>query len=72
MPMWLLLAADEGPGRGDDPSPLGGVLTIVGVILLVAAVAAAGLWLAVTLSRRRKGDRTADGESHDPGRVGRP
>ena len=43
MPMWLLLAADEGPGRGDDPSPLGGVITIVGVMQLVAAVEAAGL-----------------------------
>jgi len=34
----LLIAASEGPGRGDDPSGPGGFLIILGVIVVAALV----------------------------------
>ncbi len=49
----LLLAADtSGPGRGDNPSELGGVLIIVGIAATVLLVGALALY-------RRKGRRTS-------------
>ena len=46
----LMFAADNAdPGRGEDPSQLGGILIIVGIALVVIASLAVGLWV---VSRR--------------------
>ena len=66
----FLLAADEGPGRGDDPSGAGGVLIILGVILAVAILAAVAFRLLTSTARKHRGEGTSQGE-HPPGRVGR-
>ena len=49
----LLIAASEGPGRGDDPSGPGGFLIILGVI--VVAVLVIGLvWYGIGRSSRHE------------------
>ena len=53
----LVLAAADGPGRGDNPTDLGGILVIIGVILLAALVLAG---LAALLVRRTRRSRGAD------------
>ena len=67
----LLLAADEGPGRGDNPSGVGGVLIIAGIIAAVVLAAAVGVWLVTSLSKRRRGDPTRESGEHPPDGVGR-
>jgi hypothetical protein len=43
----ISIAANDGPGRtADNPSGVGGVVIVVGIALLVLALAALGLWTA--------------------------
>ena len=49
----LLLAAESpGPGRGENPSDVGGILLIVGIAVVVVASLAVGLWIVL---RHRSG-----------------
>jgi hypothetical protein len=49
----LLLAAESaGPGRGENPSDVGGIVIIVGIALLIIVVLAVGLWVVL---RHRSG-----------------
>jgi hypothetical protein len=66
----LLLAAAEGPGRGDDPSGIGGFLIIAGVI--VAAVVVIGLvWYGVGRTSRGE-ERTGNVRGPDDPRERAP
>ena len=70
----LLLLVSEGPGRGGDPSGVGGVLVVVGIAVLVALTAAAALFLALRgIRARRSADRSAEPvEQPLPSEQGRP
>ena len=50
----LLIAASEGPGRGDDPSGPGGFLIILGVIVVAALVIGLVLYGIGRTSRREE------------------
>lgn len=66
---FLLFAADNVGGRGDDPSGGGGVAVIVGISLLFLVTIAVAGWL---LARRGRARRDVhDRQTHDRGRVGR-
>jgi hypothetical protein len=68
---FFFLIADE-PGRGDDPSGSGGVVTVVGIALLVVLIAAGALFLVSRMARkRRESDRDA-GTAPLPSEEGRP
>jgi len=49
----LLIAAAEGPGRGDDPSGPGGFLIILGVIV-VAVLVIGSVWYGIGRASRRE------------------
>jgi hypothetical protein len=51
----LVLAQSDGAGRGDNPSEIGGVLIIVGVILLAALVIGTVCYLIARATARRRG-----------------
>jgi hypothetical protein len=51
----LTLAQSDGAGRGDNPSELGGVLIIVGVIVLAALTIGTVCYLVARLTARRRG-----------------
>jgi hypothetical protein len=51
----LTLAQSDGAGRGDNPSGLGGVLLIVGVIVLAAVVIGTVCYLIARATARRRG-----------------
>jgi hypothetical protein len=56
------LAQSDGSGRGDNPSEVGGVLIIVGVILLAALViGTACVLIARATARRRRGVKQGAG-----------
>jgi hypothetical protein len=60
----LTLAQTDAPGRGENPSDVGGILIIVGVIVLaVLMVGSAWYFVARSTAKRRHGRRT-------PGREG--
>ena len=61
----LTLAQTEGPGRGDNPSEVGGVLIIVGVIVLAILVVGSGCYLVARGTARRRG-----ASKQSPGREG--
>lgn len=69
----FFLIADE-PGRGDDPSGAGGVVTVVGIALLATLIAVAALFLVSRLVRkRRESDREAQTTRAPlPSEEGRP
>jgi hypothetical protein len=48
----LLLATGQASGRGDDPSGIGGVLLIIGVIIAVIVVISVVVGLIMRASRR--------------------
>ena len=50
----LLIAASEGPGRGDDPSGPGGFLIILGVIVVAALVIGAVVYGIGRTTRREE------------------
>jgi len=52
----LTLAQSDGAGRGDNPSEIGGVLIIVGVILLAVVVIGTVCYLVARATARRRGD----------------
>jgi hypothetical protein len=64
-----LLAADSPGPRGDNPSDLGGILIIVGIVLVATAVVVGAGWLLATRGRSRRG--TFRRKPHRRGRVGR-
>ena len=66
---FLIAAADEGTGRGNDPSGLGGgaILAIVLAVVVLGAIAA--YFLVARLQSRRRGGTPE--EPHRRGRVGR-
>jgi hypothetical protein len=51
----LTLAQSDGAGRGDNPSELGGVLIIVGVIVLAALAIGTVCYLIARATARRRG-----------------
>jgi hypothetical protein len=51
----LTLAQSDGAGRGDNPSEVGGVLIIVGVIVLAALVIGTICFLVARATARRRG-----------------
>jgi hypothetical protein len=70
---FFFLIADE-PGRGDDPSGAGGVVTVVGIALLALLIALGALFLITRLVRRRR-DTDAEGRTVRaplPSEEGRP
>lgn len=69
-----LFLVDEGPGRSDNPSDVGGVLIVVGIALLLALAVAAALLAALRLFRRRReADRSGRTvETSLPSEEGRP
>jgi flagellar basal body-associated protein FliL len=64
----LSLAADTGPGRGDNPDAGGGVLIIVAIVVVVLL---AGLALAFFFSRGRARRAAMTRTPAPDGRVGR-
>lgn len=70
---FFFLIADE-PGRGDDPSGAGGVVTVVGIALLATLIALAALFLVMRMARRRReSDREArTARAPLPSEEGRP
>jgi hypothetical protein len=64
----LLAAQSPGP-RGDNPSDLGGILIVVGIVAAVVLVAVVA-FLVLPRSRRARGDASRR-RPHEPGRVGR-
>jgi hypothetical protein len=66
----LGLLAAESPGpRGDNPSDLGGILIVVGIVAAVALVAVV-VFVVLPRVRRAVGDAPRR-KPHQPGRVGR-
>jgi hypothetical protein len=65
----LLLAA--GPGRGDAPGTLGGILIIVGVIVAAALVIALVVYTIGRVSGREHREGTLNSETDQHGRAGR-
>lgn len=65
----LQAVLDVAAGRGNNPDGPGGVLIVVGVILVVVALAGTGVWLAQRRGRGRA--ETQEREPHERGRVGR-
>jgi hypothetical protein len=51
----LTLAQSDGAGRGDNPSEVGGVLIIVGVIVLATLVIGTACYLIARSTARRRG-----------------
>jgi hypothetical protein len=71
---FFFLIADE-PGRGDDPSGAGGVVTVVGIALLAVLVAGGVLFLITRMARRRRGEAEPEGSAARaplPSEEGRP
>ena len=66
----LFVLAQEGSGRGDNPSDVGGILIIVGIVILVIAVVALAGWLLATRGGRTRRD-VSRRRPHRRGRVGR-
>ena len=66
----LLAAADEGPGRGNDPSGIGGGAILAGIIILVI-IGAIVAYIVVSRMQRTRGGGMAPDEPHERGRVGR-
>jgi hypothetical protein len=64
-----LLAADSPGPRGDNPSDLGGILIIVGIVVTVAVLGFVGALLLARV-RRPRAD-VSRRKPHPPGRVGR-
>ena len=65
------MTAAESPGpREDNPSGVGGVLIIAGIILGVILLAVA-IFLVFGAVQRRSRRRVGDEEEHPAGRVGR-
>ena len=64
----FLLAQDE-PGRGDDPSGIGGIVIIAAIVLLVLA---AGIFLAKTVFVRGTMPATPEEDRQDPGETAPP
>ena len=50
----LLVLAQDGPGRGEDPSRAGGALLVVGIALVVVLLAAGALFLVSRVARSRR------------------
>lgn len=65
----LLAAADEGQGRGNEASEIGGAAILVGVIVLVVIAVIIGYIVMSRMQRNRRGGSAPD-EPHPPGRVG--
>jgi hypothetical protein len=63
-----LLAQDTGPGRGNDPSTLGGIAIIVGVVLLLVVLGFAAHFLVHRFGRTRP--EVHDRRTHPRDRVG--
>jgi hypothetical protein len=68
MSLATLLLAD---GRGDNPSTLGGIAIIVGILVLVAVVVFLFYRFVIVAKRSSSGDTTSEGGTQPPGRVGR-
>lgn len=58
-------------GRGTDPSGVGGVLILIGVIVLVAGTLAAGAWFVIRRSGRPDARGGPDESPQPPRRTGR-
>jgi hypothetical protein len=63
--MTLAQAEGPGPGRGDNPSDVGGFLIIAGAILFAILLVGSGLYLVARGTGRRRA-----GGKHTPGREG--
>jgi hypothetical protein len=61
----LTIAQSDGAGRGDNPSEIGGVVIIVGVILLAVVVIGTVCYLVARATARRRG-----GVKQEAGREG--
>jgi len=66
----LLIAASEGPGRGDDPSGPAGFLIILGVII-VAVLVIGAVWYGIGRASRRE-ERGGNMHSSDDPRERAP
>lgn len=69
MPAWiftavLTLAQTEAPGRGENPSEVGGVLIILGSIIFAMLVVGTAWYLVARSTARRRG------RGRTPGREG--
>jgi hypothetical protein len=66
----IAVLAAQAPGpRGDNPSELGGILIIAGIVAAVVLLALAGYVLATRFGRTRA--EVARRRPYPPGRVGR-
>ena len=68
MTAFILFLADA--GRGDNPSDIGGIAIIAGIVLAVAIL---GFVLHLVIHKGFLRNRGANepGDKHEPGRVGR-
>jgi hypothetical protein len=64
-----LVAADSPGPRGDNPSDLGGILIVVGIVAAVALLAVVA-FIVLPRFRRARGE-VPRRRPHPPGRVGR-